>query len=63
MSRDFMVVFPHPTASRVLNEKKYSFVIGFWSFVLNYTYMMRFVSNCLSNLIIYGYNIMQFLQR
>ncbi len=34
------------------------FVIGFWSFVLNYTYMMCKLLKC-----IWFINIMQFLQR
>ncbi len=37
-----------------LNEKsRLLFVIGFRSLVLNYTFMMRVVSNCLRNIINY----------
>ncbi len=71
MSRDFMVVFLHPTASHVFKWRKYSFVIGFQSFFIKlyiHTWCC-FVSNCLSKLINYiwfiniNLNIMHFFQR
>ncbi len=70
MSRDFMAFFLQPTASHVFKWKKVLFVIGFQSLVLlNYTYMMLFVSNRLSYVINYIWfiniilNIMHFFQR
>ncbi len=41
-----MAVFPHPTASLVFKMKKVLFVIGFRSFVLNYTYISYMMQFC-----------------